>query len=62
VPPSSLGEGYRRVAHKTDASFPLGIKTIENEHREVDTHLGSSQASTVGCKIRGEHISYQCLQ
>jgi hypothetical protein len=40
----------------------LGVKTIKNEYREIDTHLGGSEASTVRRKICGKQISYQCLQ
>jgi hypothetical protein len=43
-------------------SFPLSVTTVENEYRKIDTQLGSSEASAVGCTIRGEHIGDQRLK
>jgi hypothetical protein len=56
VPPSSLDENYSRIAHKSDATVPLGIQTIEHKYCEVDAHLRSSQTCAVGGEICGKHV------
>ena len=43
----SISEGDRGVTDQTDPSRELGVITVENEDREINTNLGSGKARAI---------------